>query len=702
MRHVLRGLAVLAGEPFQALAQDVGALAYDGPVAGLIRREDIEAVRERARLEDVVGEHVTLKSAGVGSLKGLCPFHDERTPSFHVRPQLGYWHCFGCGEGGDVITFIEKINHLGFAEAVEYLADRTGVQLRYEEGGAVRRGVEPGTRQRLMDANRLAEAWFREQLATPEAQPGRDFLTARGFDRHAAAHFGVGYAPAGWDHLARYLRSAGYTEAELVDSGLCGRGGQDGRRVYDRFRGRLIWPIRDVTGATVGFGARKLSEDDQGPKYLNTPETPVFHKSQVLYGLDLAKREVARSHRIVVVEGYTDVMAAHLSGVTTAVATCGTAFGADHVRVVRRLLGDIDDPAAGVVTGQGREARGGEVIFTFDGDAAGQKAALRAYAEDQRFATQTFVAVDPGGLDPCDLRMKEGDPGIPRLLSRRVPLFEFVIRTSLSHLDLDTSEGRVRGLRSAAPVVAGIRDRALKREYTRRLAGWLGLPDAEVQAAVQAAGRRGTQPNAVRGGQWPADETAGPDAATPVRGLPPVTDPVEQLEREALAVIIQFPAAAHRAGADELGADSFGQLTHRAVYEAVAAAGGTREVPGLVQQAVAAGMGEQEAQRRATQRWLQQVRDGAIGLVEAAITELAVAPLPLPTIRGRGMEVDAAGLDRYTKGVLSSLAVMGINRQLVEMRSRHRRMSPHDEGYRELFAHIAALEQRRMRLRQGA
>ena len=670
-------------------------------MAGLIRREDIEAVRERARIEDVVGEHVTLKSAGVGSLKGLCPFHDERTPSFHVRPQLGYWHCFGCGEGGDVITFIEKINHLGFAEAVEYLADRTGVQLRYEEGGAVRRGVEPGTRQRLMDANRLAEAWFREQLATPEAQAGRDFLTARGFDRHAAAHFGVGYAPAGWDNLARHLRGAGYTEAELVDSGLCSRGGQDGRRVYDRFRGRLIWPIRDVTGATVGFGARKLAEDDQGPKYLNTPETPVFHKSQVLYGLDLAKREVARSHRIVVVEGYTDVMAAHLSGVTTAVATCGTAFGADHVRVVRRLLGDIDDPAAGVVTGQGREARGGEVIFTFDGDAAGQKAALRAYAEDQRFATQTFVAVDPGGLDPCDLRMKEGDSGIPRLLSRRVPLFEFVIRTSLSHLDLDTSEGRVRGLRSAAPVVAGIRDRALKREYTRRLAGWLGLPDAEVHSAVQAAGRRSQQPSAVRGGQWPADDTAGPDAAAPVRGLPPVTDPVEQLEREALAVMVQFPVAAHQAGADELGADSFGQLTHRAVYEAVAAAGGTGEVPGLVQQAVAAGMGEQEAQRRATLRWLQQVRDGAIGLVEAAITELAVAPLPLPTIRGRGTEVDASGLERYAKGVLDSLAVMGINRRLVEMRSRHRRMSPQEEGYRELFSQIAALEQRRMQIRQG-
>ena len=188
----------------------------------------------------------------------------------------------------------------------------------------------------------------------------------------------------------------------------------------------------------------------------------------------------------------------------------------------------------------------------------------------------------------------------------------------------------------------------------------------------------------------------------PVRGLPPVTDPVEQLEREALAVIVQFPVAAHRAGADELGADSFGQLIHRAVYEAVAAAGGTGEVPGLVQQAVAAGMGEQEAQRRATLRWLQQVRDGAIGLVEAAITELAVAPLPLPTIRGRGTEVDASGLDRYARGVLSSLTVMGINRRLVDMRSRHRRMSPQDEGYRDLFSQIAALEQRRMQIRQGA
>ena len=467
-------------------------------MAGLIKREDIDAVRERARIEDVVGEHVTLRNGGVGSLKGLCPFHDERTPSFNVRPQLGLWHCFGCGEGGDVISFVQKIDHLPFTEAVEYLAGRVGVQLRYEDGGGpATRGVEPGTRRRLLEANRLAEAWFRERLASPEAQAGRAFLGGRAFGPEEAARFGVGYAPAGWDGLANMLRSRGFTEHELVASGLCGQGGAGGSRIYDRFRDRLMWPIRDVTGATVGFGGRRLSDEDaDAPKYLNTPETAIYHKSQVLYGLDLAKRDIARDHRIVVVEGYTDVMAAHLSGVTTAVATCGTAFGADHVRIVRRLLGDTADPSAGVITGN--RARGGEVVFTFDGDAAGRKAALRAYGEDQHFAAQTFVAVDPHGYDPCDLRLAEGGDAIPRLLERRVPLFEFVIRTCLADLDLETAEGRVRGLRSAAPVVAGIRDRALRREYTRRLAGWLGMPDSEAVAGVWASQR--TDPALLRTG----------------------------------------------------------------------------------------------------------------------------------------------------------------------------------------------------------
>ncbi|MDO4243010.1 MAG: DNA primase [Actinomyces sp.] len=663
-------------------------------MAGLIKREDIDAVREHARIEDVVGEHVTLKPAGVGSMKGLCPFHDERTPSFNVRPQLGLFHCFGCGEGGDVIAFVQKINHLSFTEAVEHLAARIGVQLRYEDGGSVvRRAIEPGTRQRLLEANRVAEAWFIEQLASPGARAGRRFLAERGFDRRAAADFSVGYAPAGWDNLANHLRSTGFTERELVDSGLCGRGGSGGTRIYDRFRDRLMWPIRDVTGATVGFGGRRLSDEDATvPKYLNTPETAIYHKAQVLYGLDLAKSEIARSHRIVVVEGYTDVMAAHLSGVRTAVATCGTAFGTEHVRIVRRLLGDVADPSAGVMAGN--RTRGGEVVFTFDGDAAGRAAALRAYGEDQHFAAQTFVAVDPHGLDPCDLRMEEGPEGIPRLLERRLPLFEFVIRTSLSDLDLDTAEGRVRGLRAAAPVVAGIRDRALRREYTRRLAGWLGLPEAEAVGAVRAAERRGP---VVPGADGPPPD----EADRPRPGLPRLEDPVARLERQALAVIVQLPQVAVEAGAQDISAEAFTMPVHRAVFETIEAAGGPEEVSGLLSRAQEAGIGADQALQRATVHWIEQVRAGAIGVVDAAITELAVSPLPLPAARGgRPGEPDPEHVSRYATGVLSALARTGITRRLAELRARQRRMSPDDPAYREIFEEIVGLENRRQQIAQ--
>jgi DNA primase len=454
-------------------------------VAGRIRREDVQTVRERARIEDIVGEHVALKSAGVGSMKGLCPFHDEKSPSFHVRPQVGLYHCFGCGEGGDVIDFIQKTDGLPFSEAVEYLAGRVGVQLRYEEGGGPRPGHEPGKRQRMLEAHRVAEEYYAEQLLTPEAATARAFLAERGFDRGAAEQFGVGYAPQGWDHLLRHLRGRSFTEAELTATGLMSQGN---RGQYDRFRGRLVWPIREVTGDVVGFGARKLYEDDQGPKYLNTPETPLYKKSQVLYGIDLAKREIAKNKQVVVVEGYTDVMAMHLSGIGTAVATCGTAFGPDHARVVRRLMGASGGGGIQLASG---ESVGGEVIFTFDGDSAGQKAAMRAFGEDQAFSAQTFVAVADGGMDPCDLRQTQGPEAVRSLVRTRQPLFEFVIRTTLQGYDLGTAEGRVAALRAAAPIPGGIRDAALRPEYTRMLAGWLGMDLETVQRAVQQATRSG-------------------------------------------------------------------------------------------------------------------------------------------------------------------------------------------------------------------
>src|SRR5690625_1322351 len=468
-------------------------------MAGLIKREDILAVRERAKIEEIVGQQVTLKTAGVGSMKGLCPFHDERTASFHVRPQLGLWHCFGCDEGGDVISFVQKIDHLSFTEAVEHLAALSGLTVRYEDDGGPRRPrEEPGRRQRLLELHRVATAFYAENLSSPEAATARNFLAERGFDQAAALHFGVGYAPKGWENLSRHLRGRGFTEPELTAAGVVSQGN---RGTYDRFRGRLIWPIRDTTGTTVGFGARKLYEEDQGPKYLNTPETAIYKKSQVLYGIDLAKKAIAGDRQVVVVEGYTDVMAMHLAGVQTAVATCGTAFGVDHIRVVRRMLGDSADAASGLMLSSG--ARGGEVIFTFDGDEAGQKAALRAFGEDQRFVSQTFVAISPAGLDPCDLRLERGDAAVRSLVAEREPLFEFAIRSVLARVDLSTAEGRVSGLRTAAPVVARIRDRALRSEYARSLSGWLGMPESDVRRAVTQAERAGSAANQNR----PDDET---------------------------------------------------------------------------------------------------------------------------------------------------------------------------------------------------
>lgn len=659
----------------------------------LIKREDVDAVRERARIDEVVGAHVTLKPAGVGSLKGLCPFHDERSASFHVRPQVGRWHCFGCNEGGDVISFVQKIDGLAFTEAVEYLAERFGVQLRYEDGGGPRRSGEPGQRHRLMEAHRVAAQFYAEQLFTPGAGAARTFLAERSFDRAAAEHFGVGYAPTGWDALLKHLRGRGFTEAELTASGLVSQGN---RGIYDRFRGRLVWPIRDVTGETIGFGARKLYDEDQGPKYLNTPETPIYKKSQVLYGLDLAKREIAKTKRIVVVEGYTDVMAAHLSGVTTAVATCGTAFGGDHVRVVRRLVGDTD-AGAGLRLAGG--SSGGEIIFTFDGDAAGQKAAMRAFGEDQRFYAQTFVAVESSGMDPCDLRLARGPEAVQALVNGRQPLFEFVIRTTLATFDLETAEGRVNALRAAAPVVAGIRDTALRPEYARELAGWLGMDHESVRRAVTDAARRGEaaggradgrgegrdQARGARGDGSRGDGSRGDGSrgdggqqSRPATGdRPDRSDPVARLERQVLEVVLQYPVHTPP-DFDDLGPDAFSVPAWRAVHEAIRAAGGVT-VAGAAEPAT----------------WVGKVLEEASPPVVTLIGELAVAPLP---------EDRESAIEEYVRGVVRSLVEMQITRQIADLRSRLQRTDAEREAeeYGRVFRDLLDLEGRRRVLRESS
>jgi DNA primase len=434
-------------------------------VAGLINEEDLATVRERSRIEDVVASYVTLRPAGGGSLSGLCPFHDEKTPSFRVTPARGFYHCFGCGEGGDVIGFVQKINNVGFAEAVEFLADRIGLHLRYTDDSGGNR-PEPGLRLRILEANRLAAEYYTDQLLEAGAVAGRQFLADRGFDREVAERFGVGFAPRGGHDLSAHLRGMGFTDAELVRAGLVRESG------WDFFQGRLLWPIRDAGRSVLGFGARRLFDDDRMPaKYLNTPETPVYRKSTVLYGLDLARANIAKRNQAVIVEGYTDVMAAHLSGVDTAVASCGTAFGDDHARLLQRLIGS--------------SGLGGEVIFTFDGDSAGQAAALKVFKGDQNFIQQTYVAVEPTGLDPCDLRLQHGDAAVRELVARRVPLYRFVMRNVVDGFDLDRVDGRIAALRAAAPLISSIRDASLVPGYVRELAQLLGMDPDEVRAEVK-------------------------------------------------------------------------------------------------------------------------------------------------------------------------------------------------------------------------
>lgn len=649
-------------------------------MAGLIRKDDIEAVRNAVKIDEIIGEHVALRPAGIGSLKGLCPFHDERTPSFNVRPHLGMFHCFGCGESGDVISFVQKIDHLPFTEAVEMLAAKAGITLHYEEGGARVRTEEPGKRQRLLDAHRVAEEFYQQQLASPEAHKGRTFLAERGFTQAMCAHFGVGYAPASWDSLTRHLRSKGFTDQEIQISGL---GSQGNRGVYDRFRGRLVWPIRDITGATVGFGARRLDDSDkESPKYLNTPETPIYKKSQLLYGLDLAKKTIATEHKVVIVEGYTDVMAAHVAGVTNAVATCGTAFGSEHVKIIRRLLGDHADPAAGVLLSTGR-AHGSEVIFTFDGDSAGQKAALRAYSEDQNFAAQTFVAVAPGGQDPCDLRLSQGDQAIVDLVNSRIPLFEFAIRSVLSQMDLRSAEGRVQGLRASAGIVAHIKDRALRAEYTRQLAGWLGMDIPTVEQAIRAAGRVEVISHEARPGEI---EMAGAGRPIPAPERRGPEDPVSRIERQALEAVLQHPLYAVGSGFEELDGQSFTVPTHRAVHDAIRAVGGLDAFTQMMRQAEAHfGPGE-NATLAASRHFVQVVLETAGEFIGPAVTQLAVAPLPV---------AGEADVRSYCRGVVAAMVRMDLTRKLGEARAALSRLSEDDPTYSETFRELMRLEQRR-------
>jgi DNA primase len=653
-------------------------------MTGRIRDEDVAAVRERSPIADVVGEYLQLRNAGGGSLKGLCPFHEEKTPSFNVTPSRGLYYCFSCAEGGDVISFVQKMDGLTFAEAVERLAARAGIDLRYEQGGQVP-GREQSQRRRLIAAHRAAADFYTERLRSSDAAPAREFLTSRGFDLEQASRFGVGYAPDAWEALTGHLHGRGFTDAELLAGGLAGQGR---RGPVDKLRGRLIWPIRDLTGDVIAFGGRKLSERDNGPKYLNSPETPLFKKSSVLYGADLAKREISHRRQVVVVEGYTDVMACHLAGVPTAVATSGTSFGEGHIRILRRLLMDAS------------EFRG-EVIFTFDGDAAGQKAALRAFGLEDKFVTQTFVAVQPDGLDPCDLRLARGDAAVRDLIAQRVPLVEFAIRSAVRRYNLDTNEGRLSALDAAAPIVAQIKDRGLRQRYAISLDRWLGLLDEDFVLArvrdhagrAEATVTRPGAPAQARPGGRPEGRPTDRDAAPYDRD-----NPVVQVEREALKLAIQRPGLCGPQFA-ALGTDAFTVPAHADLFALICKLAGWAEAAdaagpapgGPVQGGPVPGGMSPGGVAPGGREWARSLREAAPDdAAQALVTELAVEP---PRTAAADGEPDT----RYAAAVLARVEELAVSRQIARVKSRLQRMDPvtAQAEYNRLFGDLIALEQRR-------
>lgn len=675
---------------------------------GMILKEDVEKVRAAADLYDIVSASVTLKPSGTGTYVGLCPFHDEKTPSFSVRPSLGVWHCFGCGLGGDVFGYVEQRENIDFREAVELLADRYHIELHYEAGS--RRDEHAGSkRTRLLEANEEAQRFFVSQIMSKEALAARKLLGGRNFSQADCERFGCGYAPQGWDNLVRHLANKGFTQQEMLDAGLA-RQGQRG--VYDYFRGRVTWPIRDSTGRTLGFGARKLYEDDAiAAKYINTPDTQLYRKNQVLYGIDLAKSSIVKKRQVVIVEGYTDVMACHLAGIDTAVATCGTAFGAEHAKIVRRLIADDSLGAVQLVgplkvEGQALSSR---IVFTFDGDAAGQKAALHAFGLDSAFLTQTFVAVADDNLDPCDLRIERGNEAVRSLIERAKPLYDFVIDAAIDRFDTQYTTGQMGAVKAVAPLIAQIRDRSLHDMYTRKAARRVGVDldvmrhevasarrrlnvrDEDAYAPRRRGGAQAAEPRTEPGRnpyENPAARKALERRDANEQTYHRIDDAVFICEQQFMATLIQVPRAVDPAWFAQLTLANFITPVFRSLFQAIAAAGGlpSADTPqGL---------------------WMHNLTKAGGPLLEPVINELAVMPLPLPAAERddaqapRGESGGAAAVQlrpatraeqQYAFELLARLLDMGFMRRIGAAKRRMAQL-PDGEEKIALLGQITQME----------
>ncbi len=489
-------------------------------------RDDIERVRQATDIVELAKAITTVKKAG-RSVKAICPFHQEKTPSMSLEPSQGLFHCFGCGKGGDVFKFVMESQGVDFGEAVEALARQAGITLTQDPRAAARQG----RRRAIVEAVGAAVEFYHQRLRqAPDGGTARSYLRGRGYGADVVERFRIGYSPEerGWNALCAELKARGMSEKTLIEAGLATRTAKG--RLRDWFHGRLMFPIHDLKGDPVGFGARVLEGD--GPKYLNSPETPVYQKARLLYGLAWAKSRIARENLAVVVEGYTDVIALHLAGYDLAVATCGTALGEDHFDLLRRFSD--------------------RVVLAFDADQAGAGAALRGGGlhTPTDLALDLRVAVMPEGRDPADLVQGGEMKVLQAAIENSVPLVAFEVDRILESHDLGEVEGRARALREAAPRIARLDDEVARREYARQLARRTGL---ETDAAIRAV-------ESARGGAPPAiDRDHG------IGRLPGRETGAQRAEREAL----RLAAAGHFAG-KALVADHFADATNRRAFELMA------------------------------------------------------------------------------------------------------------------------------------
>ncbi len=422
--------------------------------------DDIERVRAATSIVDVVQQAVQLRRVGQNWV-GLCPFHAERTASFNVRESTGRYRCFGCGAAGDVFTFVQETEHLDFASAVEHLAAKTGIQLRYTSGGQTRERQE---RKQLVEVMERAVGWYHDRLlASPDAAPARKYLRSRGLDGDVARRFRLGWAPDGWDALASGLGAPG---SQLKRAGLAfeNRAG----RLQDSFRARVLFPIFNDAGDPVALGGRILPGSTDPAKYKNSPETSIYAKSKTLYGLNWAKAQVVQEDRVIVCEGYTDVIGFHRAGVPIAVATCGTALTAEHVRLLRRFAS--------------------RVVLAFDADAAGQGASERFYEWEQQFDVRVAVARLPEGKDPADVASSDPE-ALRRAVDEALPFLGFRLQRTYAG-PMRTPEDRARVASRAMAVVNEHPDANVRALYAGQVAQHTGLPEADLLRVARQRARR--------------------------------------------------------------------------------------------------------------------------------------------------------------------------------------------------------------------